>query len=206
MDGGAGSEQHMRWLMERDYHILCKGLNHRRAHALANQVQRWDPYRDLWLGEIPSPVGYPRPVRIFVIRRLERGKVVHNYYVTTLQLPSKNRFLEAYDARGAAEVEQFRNDKQGLALAARRKRCFLGQKGFILLTDLAHNLLAHFYHHALVDTRFEAFGLKRIVRDLLATPGRLVFHHGRLVRVELLSLKQNSEDLLSCLVRYCSGE
>ena len=206
MDGGAGSEQHMRSLMERDYHIHCKGLNNRRAHMLAKQVERWDPYRDLWLGEVPSPEGYPRPVRIFVVRRIDRGKVIHNYYVTTLQRPSKRSFLQAYEARGAAEVEQFRNDKQGLALAARRKHRFLGQKGFILLTDLAHNLLAHFYHRALVGTRFESFGPKRIVRDLLATPGRLVFESDRLVRIELLSLKHYSEDLVSCLVKYCFDE
>ncbi len=35
----------------------------------------------------------------------------------------------AYYNRGGAEVEQFRNDKSGLNLAARRKRGFLAQKG-----------------------------------------------------------------------------
>ena len=111
-----------------------------------------------------------------------------------------------YNGRGGAEVEQFRNDKSGLSLAARRKRGFLGQKGFILLTDLAHNLLADFSHRALVGTRFESYGLKRIVRDLLATPGRLVFEAGELKRIELLSLKQFASDLLFCLEKYCSGD
>jgi hypothetical protein len=185
---------------------LAKGLNNRRSHALARQVQRWNPYRDIFLGEVPAPQGYPRPVRIFVIRRQEKGKLHHNYYVTTLQLPSKKRFLEAYEACGGAEGEQFRGDKQGLGLSARRKRSLLGQKGYILLTDLAHNLLADFYHRALIGTRFESYGLKRIVRDLLATPGLLTFENGQLRRVELLSLKQFSQDLLICLERYCSSE
>jgi hypothetical protein len=206
LDGGAGSEQHMRWLMERGYHLMAKGLNNRRAHALARQVQRWDPYRDMWLGEVPSPTGYPRPVRIFVLRREDKGKIVHNYYVTTLKLSSKQQYLAFYNARGGAEVEQFRSDKQGLSLAARRKRRFPAQVGFVLLTDLAHNLLAHFYHRALVGSRFEPFGLKRIVRDLLAIPGRLVFDGDELRRVELLSLKHYASDLLICLERYCSGE
>jgi len=205
LDGGAGSEEHMRWLMERGYQLLAKGLNNRRAHALARQVQRWDSYRDMRLGEVPSPTGYPRPVRIFVLQREERGKIVHNYYVTTLKLSSKRQYLSFYNARGGAEVEQFRGDKQGLSLAARRKRRFPAQVGFVLLTDLAHNLLAHFYHHALVGSRFESFGLKRIVRDLLNFPGRLVFEHGELQRIELLSPKHYASDLLICLEKYCAA-
>ncbi len=94
-----------------------------------------------------------------------------------------------------------------MGLEARRKHRFLGQKGYILLTDLAHNLLADFYHKALLDSPFEHYGPKRIVRDLLAMPGQLAFEHnsGKLVRVELLSLKQFSGDLAICLKRYCSG-
>lgn len=206
LDGGAGSEAHMRSLMERGYHLLAKGLNNRRAHALARQVQRWDTYRDMRLGEVPSPTGYPRPVRIFVLKREVKGKIVHNYYVTTLKFSSKRQYLSFYNARGGAEVEQFRSDKQGLSLAARRKRLFPAQVGFVLLTDLAHNLLAHFCRHALVGSPFESFGLKRTVRDLLALPGRLIFEQGELRRIELLSLKHYARDLLICLERYCNGE
>jgi hypothetical protein len=114
--------------------------------------------------------------------------------------------LVSYDQRGAAEIEQFRNDKSGLGLEARRKRNYLAQKGYILLADLAHNLLADFYHRALVGSRFEGYGLKRIVRDLLASPGRLVFEDGKLVCVELLTLKQFAQDLAICLERYCSSD
>jgi hypothetical protein len=38
----------------------------------------------------------------------------------------------------------------------------MAQTGFILLTDLAHNLLVDFYQRASGDTRFECFGLKRM--------------------------------------------
>ncbi len=114
--------------------------------------------------------------------------------------------MASYEARGGAEIEQFRNDKSGLGLEARRKHSFLGQKGYILLTDLAHNLLADFYYYALRDSPFANYGPKRIVRNLLATPGRLVFDgRGKLVRVELLSLKHFTKDLAICLERYCSG-
>jgi hypothetical protein len=204
LDGGSG-ERKMRWLVNRGYHILAKGMNNNRTMALARQVHRWDPHGEAWVGEVPPPQDYARPVRVFVKRRLKDGQFHYSYYVTTLSLPSKGNFLDYYDARGGAEVEQFRNDKSGLSMAVRRKRSYIGQVAYILLTDLAHNLLADFYHQALVGSRFESYGLKRIVRDLLATQGRLFFDGDRLQRIELLSQKQFVKDLRFCLVKYCSG-
>lgn len=205
LDGGAGSDEHVRWLLSRGYQVVAKGMSNRRAEALARQVRRWDAYQDAWLGEVEPPTDYGRPIRVFVKRRLKENAFCHSYYLSTLSLPSKGLFMACYDARGGAEVEQFRSDKNGLSLEARRKRSFLGQKSYILLTDLAHNLLADFHAKALVGSHFEDYGLKRIVRDLLNFPGRLVFEHGKLVRVELLSLKQFARELTVCLVRYCSG-
>jgi hypothetical protein len=204
IDGGAGSDAHLRWLLDRGYHLMAKGMSNRRAKALARRVQRWDAYQDVWLGEVNPPVDYGRPVRVFVKRRLKEDDFRHSYYISTLSLPCKGQFMALYDLRGGAEVEQFRSDKSGLGLEIRRKHNFLAQKGFVLLTDIAHNLLADFHQRALVGSRFEGYGLKRIVRDLLATPGRLVFENGHLVRVDLLSLKQFSKDLAICLVRFCS--
>jgi hypothetical protein len=205
LDGGAGSDEHLRWLIQRDYHVVAKGMSHSRAEALSRQVSRWDAYEGIWLGEVEPPVDYGRPVRVFVKRRLKDGAFVHSYFVMTLSLPSKGLFMDQYDRRGGAEVEQFRNDKSGLSLEARRKRSFLGQKGYILLTDLAHNLLTDFYFHALAGTQFDGFGPKRIVRDLLAFPGRLIFDSESLVRIELLTQKQFAGNLAICLERYFSG-
>ena len=204
IDGGAGTDEQLRWLLARGYQVVAKGMSNRRAEALARRVHRWDAYQGAWLGEVDPPVDYGRPVRVFVKRRLKKGRFRHSYYVSTLTLPSKRCYLACYDDRGGAEVEQFRSDKSGLSLAARRKRSFPGQKGYILLTDLAHNLLAEFWHRALVGTKFEPYGLKRIVRDLLAIPGRLVFEQQELTRVELLSLNQYARDLVICLEKFCS--
>lgn len=205
LDGGSGSEQQMRWLVERGYHILAKGINHNRTKKLAGQVQRWDAYRpEAWVGEVTAPSDFTRPVRVFVKRQRKEGAFHYSYYVTTLSLPAKGSFLDFYEARGGAEVEQFRNDKSGLSLAMRRKRDYLAQIGYVLLTDLAHNLLADFSQRALLDSPLASFGLKRIVRDLLAIPGRLVFNAGKLQRIELLSLKHFSIPLRNCLVRYCN--
>lgn len=205
LDGGAGSDAHLCWLLARGYQVIAKGMSNRRAEALAQQVSRWDAYHDAWLGEVDPPIDYGRPVRVFVKRRRKDDQFCYSYYLSTLILPSKGHFLACYDHRGGAEVEQFRNDKTGLSMEARRKHSFTGQKGYILLTDLAHNLLADFARRALVGSKFETYGLKRIVRDLLAMPGLLVFENDQLVRVELLSLKQHAKDLAICLEKYCSG-
>ena len=206
MDGGAGSDDQLSWLLKRGYHTIAKGTSNRRAEALARQVHRWDAYKDYWLGEVPAPVDYGRPVRVFVKRRCKDGCFRHSYYVSTLSLPSKGLFMAYYDLRGGAEVEQFRNDKSGLNLTARRKRLFQAQKGYILLTDLAHNLMADFHHRALAGSRFESYGPKRIIRDLLQMPGKLTFVNGKIAKIELLSQKHFSKDLVICLERYSAGD
>jgi hypothetical protein len=203
-DGGGGSEENFRLLLGKGYHVHAKGLSNSRAAALAKRVSRWDAYGGIWLGEVETNFNWGRPVRVFVQRRLKNDKVLHNYFVSTLTLPSKKRFLSLYQERGGAEVEQFRQDKSGLAMAVRRKSSFNGQEAYILLTDLAHNLLADFKHHALVESKFADFGLKRIVRDLLCIPGELTFDElGNLVYVKLSSQMKFSTDLLICLERYC---
>ena len=122
----------------------------------------------------------------------------------TLSLLSKSCFLRLYDDRGRAEVEQFRNDKSGLSIEARRKRSFTGQKGYILLTNLAHNLLADFAHRGLAGSPFAGFGPKRIVRDLPKMPGLLSLSESQM-QIDLPSKNQFAEKLVMCLVRYCSG-
>jgi hypothetical protein len=202
MDGGAGSDEELAWLLARHYHIVAKGTSNRRAEALAKQVKRWDPFEDAWLAEVTPYRDFERPVQVFVKKRLKKGVFVYSYYVSTLALPSKARLMRYYQARGGAEVEQFRNDKGGLFLEARRKQSFAAQKALILLTDLAHNLLADFHRQALSDSPFAAFGLKRIVRDLLQIPGTLVFEQSQLKRIELLSSHPHAKSLLICLKKY----
>jgi hypothetical protein len=208
LDGGAGSDEQVNWLLERGYHVIAKGMSNRRAGALAKRVKRWDAYgKDAWLGSVACPVTFPRPVQMWVKRRLKDGRFRHTCYLTSLSLPSKGAMMAAYNNRGGAEVEQFRSDKSGLYLAERRKRCLAAQKGLILLTDLAHNLLADFHHRALSGSCFESFGPKRIVRDLLAIPGWVTFDEASQVKsIDLLKSHPYAEKLLVCLERYGSGD
>ena len=203
IDGGFGTDPNLLWLVDRGYHFHAKGFAGKRAVNLAKLVKRWIPYGDAWLGSVASPVEYGRPVRTWVKRRLENGKYKHGYFVSTLKLHSMTCAMRLYDKRGAAEVEQFRNDKQGLYLSSRRKRLLTAQYALVLLVDLAHNLLADFQHTALDGSPFEGFAAKRIVRDLLAIEGNLIWVDGRLRRIELRQEHPNAEKLLVCLKKYC---
>lgn len=203
LDGGSGSDDNLKWLLNRGYHILAKGFSGKRAKAWAQQVSRWDTQNPhCWLGALPSPVNFGRPLQLLVKKRLCQNKWKHSYYVTTLTFPSKTAFMNRYDQRGEAEVEQFRADKDGLSLSSRRKQGFEAQRALILMTDLAHNLLADFCYRALHDSRFAHWGLKRTVRDLLAVPGRLYFDGSQLKRIELLATHPYANELVIYLERY----
>ena len=183
-------------MLARGYHVITKGASHRRAQALSRQVKRWDLYRDVQLGSTASPVDYGRDVQVIVKRRLENGQPRHSYYVSTLKQPSKGALMRLYDDRGGAEVEQFRSDKSGLSLAARRKKGLVAQHALVLLTDLAHNLLADFQRHVLRDTPLQDWGAKRIVRDLLSVPGQLIFEDSQLKSIQL----NDAHPYAACLV------
>ena len=113
--------------------------------------------------------------------------------------------MDLYNLRGGAEIEQFRSDKSGLHLSARRKQRFVAQKALIQLTDLTHNLLSDFRYRGLANSPFAQWGFKRIVRDLLAIPGMLHFEGGQLKRIELLKSHPHTDALIICLERYCSS-
>ena len=206
LDGGAGTDENLRWLLARDYQVLAKGFSGKRAKALARQVQRWDPYdSQSWLGRVAPTFDLGEPIDLLVKKRWHNAQWKHSYYVTTLTFPSKKAFMDHYNRRGGAEVEQFREDKSGLHLSARRKQGLGAQKALVLLTDLTPNLLADFRYRGLVNSPFANWGAKRIVRDLLAIPGRLHFEAGQLKRSELLSSHPHTEALIICLERYCSS-
>jgi hypothetical protein len=206
LDGGSGTDKNLRWLLARGYQLLGKGYSSRRAQALAAQVKRWDFYDNrCWLGRVGPTFDLGRPIDLIVKRYAIKGNWKYSYYVTTLTFPSKAAFMQEYDLRGGAEIEQFRNDKGGLHLSARRKQLLAAQKALVLLTDLAHNLLTDFSRRGLGGSRFAQWGPKRIVRDLLTMPGRLYFESGQLKRIELLSTHPYADELIICLERYCSS-
>ena len=206
LDGGAGTDENLRWILARDYQVLAKVFSGKRAAVLAARAQRWDQYdATSWLSRVAPTFDLGVPIDLLVKKRRHKGQWKHSYYVTTLTFPSKKAFMAHYNRRGGAEVEQFREDKNGLHLSARRKHRFNAQKALILLTDLAHNLLADFRYRGLANSPFADWGAKRIVRDLLAVPGRLYFEGGQLKRIELLTSHPHTEALIICLEKYGSS-
>ena len=205
LDGGSGTDENLRWLLARGYQVIGKGFSGKRAHLLARQVLRWDGYEhNCQIGRVQPTFDLGRPVDVLVKRRWKKDKWHHSYYVSTLTFPSKRAFMDKYHQRGAAEIEQFRNDKQGLGLSARRKHKLEAQKALILLSDLCHNLLTDFRQRGLAHSPFAHWGTKRIVRDLFAVPGRLYFDQEQLKRIELLDSHPYADELISCLQTYCS--
>lgn len=206
LDGGSGTDKNLSWLLGRGYQIVAKGFSAKRAHALARHVTRWDQFDETsYIGRVTPTFDLGRPFDLLVRKRFHNGKWRCSYYVTTLSFPSKRDFMRRYNQRGSAEIEQFRTDKNGLHLSARRKKNFVAQKALILLTDLVHNLIADFRHRGLVDSRFADWGAKRIIRDLFAIPGRVYLQDLQVKRINLLASNPYTDELIICLERYCSG-
>lgn len=202
LDGGFGTDDKLSLLLSRGYHVVAKGFSGRRADRLAQQVTRWNPYGDAWLGAVASPIDFGRPVQVWVKRYQTKKDDQYSYFLSSLKLHSLHDYMTLYDQRGATEIEQFRDDKQGLHLSYRRKHSMLAQQALVLAVDIAHNLLAHFYHHALADSPLAGYAAKRIVRDLLTMEGTLIWQDQKLVRVELCKDNPFAEKLLPCLERY----
>ena len=78
--------------------------------------------------------------------------------------------------------------RTGLKLCKRRKKRLAAQEALVLLTDVAHNTLAWVSLWMFPDGPLDAFGTTRLIEDVLAIPGHLIFDGERLVEVQLNKL------------------
>lgn len=111
--------------------------------------------------------------------------------------------VRCYDARGSMETE-IREDKVGLQLVKRRKLAWNAQAAWVVLNDVAHNLLKWTPDWMWQGSAFETFGALRIVQDLLSMPGRLEFggrKGDRLLKVALLRSHPYALEMQACLNR-----
>ena len=194
VDGGGGSDPEIEWLLQRQYHIPLKVKNWHRAQNLAASVTEWVPdtkVADRALGWVREPHEYGRPTRQLAIRT-PKAKGGSHYQVLVFTVPDPLLFelgqrampahpspaellrasMHAYDLRDGGLETHNRGDKQGLGINHRNKQRFAAQEILILLAQLAHNfliwmrgILGH------VDEHFRAFGLQRLVRDVLQIDG-----------------------------------
>jgi hypothetical protein len=188
LDAGFGTDDNLNWLLRQRYQVVAKNNSGRRAGAWGQQVQEWqvlEPGRR-WVAMPPQQLQFAAPTRTIAVRWLDerKNKLKHALYVVTdLQRPLVE-MCHLYDLRGGAEVD-IRDDKQGLLLTRRRKRSRDAQEMLTLLNDLAHNFLSMLRREVLEDTPLAAFGLYRLIRDVLSIPGEAIIADGRLLELRL---------------------
>jgi len=202
-DAEQGTDENVAYLLWQGFQVLMKGYSGRRTQAWVKRTA--DAY---WQVDPTNPARWaaPAPVKLRLGRRLDayllrwlgaQQQPCHATLLTTLPAPLFTLWAW-YDGRGASEVE-IRTDKSGLQLAQRRKHSLDAQEAWIVLTDIAHNLLAWLHPWMLADSPFATFGPKRLVYDLLTIPGQLFFEDGRLAKVALWQTHPYAEDMQFCL-------
>jgi len=208
-DAGGGTDANLNWVLSRDYQVLIKVKNWRRAEKVAASVQTWhaDPkVAGREVGWVTQPQAYARPTRQLALReRKKNGQWSYHVIVLTLTdamlfelcdqtaptTPSPSEVvlaaMHAYDRRGGGAETQNRNDKQGLHVMHRNKHQFAAQEMLVLLAQLAHNLVI-WTRNDLAQSRphFRKYGVLRTVRDVFQIPGGIQFDPmGNIQRITL---------------------
>jgi hypothetical protein len=187
-DSGFGSDDNINYALRHHWQILTKGHGGRRPAAFAKRiaVASWSLVgTERWVAPVPQAPVYVSPTQTLLLKWLnQRRQLKMATVVCSLLDWTPEQVIRHYDHRGQCET-QIQADKGGLKLTHRRKQSWAAQEGLILLTDLAHNLVAWSQQWMALDQPLNAFGTTRFIDDLLAMPGELSFHQGRLVNVKL---------------------
>lgn len=202
-DAEQGTDENVAYLLWQGFQVLMKTYSGRRTQAwvkrTADELWQADPAdKQRWAAPAPVKLRLGHRLDAYLLRWLDmKQKPRHATLLTTLPGPIFSQWAW-YDGRGASEVE-IRSDKSGLRLPQRRKHSLDAQEAWIVLTDVAHNLLAWLQPWMLADSAFEAFGPKRLVHDLLNIPGQLFFEEDRLTKVALWQTHPYAEEMQLCL-------
>ena len=212
VDAGGGDDADINWVLRRDYHLLVKVKNWRRAAKLATSVTTWYPdpkIADREVGWVQRPQAYVQPTRQLAVRtRKADGTWSTHVLVFTLTdallfqlsgqavppMPRPHEVglaaLHAYDRRGGGVETQNKGDKQRLGLTRRNKRRVAAQEMLVLLAQLAHNFVIWTRNDlAQVDHRLHKYGIQRTVRDALQIAGRVQLTPGGQVHQITLNAK-----------------
>jgi hypothetical protein len=203
LDGGFGTDTNLNWALWRGYHVLAKGYSGKRAKAFARLVTCWQELRpgERWIAPAPVPLRYYRRTQTAVVKwKTEQGTYRHSLLTTSLREYPLGALAEVYDDRAAIEAE-IKADKGGLQLHRRRKRRLAAQEALVLLTDLAHNLLAWTRSWMLRDSPFADAGIYRIIKELLPIPGKVTVKEGQIVKLRLKASHPLAKPMLACLTR-----
>jgi hypothetical protein len=202
-DAEQGTDENVSYLLWQGFQVLMKGFSGHRTQAwvkrTADELWQADPTnKQRWAAPAPVKLRLGRRLDAYLLRWLDtQQKSRHATLLTTLPGPIFKQWAW-YDDRAASEVE-IRSDKSGLGLSHRRKHSLDAQEAWIVLTDVAHNLLAWLRPWMLTGSAFEAFGPKRLVYDLLNIPGQLFFEENRLTKVALWQTHPYAQEMQLCL-------
>lgn len=206
-DAGFGSDANVERALAAFWQILAKGKGGRRPHAWARQVPEanWqDLGQERWVARAIAPPQYSRPTHALVLRwQTAKGVVNYSTVICSVLEWTMAEIIAAYDDRGACETE-IQADKNGLKLERRRKKCLAAQEALILLSDVAHNLLAWVSQWMFPSQDLAAFGAKRLTEDVFCLPGRLFFEQERLREVQLNERHPHAEAVKEGLERLLS--
>jgi len=209
LDAGFGTDAGINWLLPRHCRLLVKGFNNRRAQKVVGQVPDADwievgPRK--WAARVPNPVRYACRIETLALDWFTgTGKEKCALLTRSDQLfdQSPAEIVRLYNARGGMETE-IRDDKVGLQLAKRRKHAWPAPAAWVVLTDVAHNLLKWTGDWMWHGSDFEGYGALRIVQDLLTIPGRVHFGGRKRDRLETVALQRShsyARKMQSCLQR-----
>jgi hypothetical protein len=187
-DAGFGSDDNIDYALDENWQILTKGFSGQRAMSLVRKAdpQSWfDLGKKRWVMKVQNPPTYIRPVQFLLLRWLtEQEKEKQATVICSILEWSLEEVIAHYDDRGSCETE-IQADKGGLKLEQRRKKHLAAQEALVLITDLAHNLLAWATRWAFPGGAFAALGTERLIEDVFAIPGRLLFEQNELKEVQL---------------------
>lgn len=204
-DSGFGADANINYALRHSWQVVSKASRGRRPYALARQVrpEAWYELRadDRWVARVSDPPPYARPVQYLALRwRSQTGGLRYATVICSVLEWSMVEVIADYDARGACETE-IQADKGGLKLCKRRKKQQAALSALILLTDLAHNVLAWMGGWMWPDSQLATFGTTQLIDDVLAIPGQLIFQQERLVEVQLNELHPYAAEVACGLER-----
>ena len=203
-DAGFGCDANIDYGLDDGWQFLGKGFSGSRAQNLAAKVAP-DAWQDLgnqrWVTKLASHPTYVRPVQYLLLRWLTtQGIEKHAAVICSVSEWSPVEVIAHYDDRGSCETE-IQADKGGLKMRKRRKLHLDAQEALILLTDLAHNLLAWSSAWMFPSGPLAKFGTTRLVEDVFKLSGRLIFEDGRLNEIQLNQNHPHADEVAEGLHR-----
>jgi len=201
-DAGFGSDANINYALKAQWQVLTKNKGGPRPTTWARRVapEDWQALRcDRWVARATAPPTYASPTQCLVLRWLtSTGQTKHGIVVCSVTAWSMAETIAHYDGRGACETE-IQADKGGLRLERRRKKRLAAQEALVLLTDVAHNLLAWIPQWMSLDPLLASLGATRLIEDVLCLPGRLYFHQDQLAEVQLNRLHPYADAVATAL-------